>query len=97
MGKGRKMKDDDILELAKDAWRNGQWRFSDRGLIQFARAIAERERDACAMVCDDRSMRCEKEAQEVIINGEYEEVSYIRSTAWQISICAASIRARGEK
>ena len=64
--------------------------------IAFARAVAAKEREACAMVCDDRVMRCEKEAQEAIINGEHDEVSSIRSTAWQISVCAAMIRARGE-
>jgi hypothetical protein len=43
------MTDDDILELAKDAWRNGQWCFSDRGLIQFVRAIAQKDEcETCA-------------------------------------------------
>ena len=53
------------------------------------------EREACAKVCDDKAMRCETRAQEAIEAGEHDEVSAIRSTAWQISVCAAAIRARG--
>lgn len=61
--------------------------------IQQEAAAAERE--ACAMVCSGRAMQCESEAQRAIENGEHDEVSAIRSTAWQISVCAAVIRARG--
>ena len=53
------------------------------------------EREACAKVCDDKAMHCEAKAQEAIEAGEHDEVSAIRSTAWQISVCAAAIRARG--
>jgi len=53
------------------------------------------EREACAKVCDGKAMRCETRAQEAIEAGEHDEVSAIRSTAWQISVCAAAIRARG--
>lgn len=53
------------------------------------------EREACAKVCDDKAMRCETRAQEAIEAGEHDEVSAIRSTAWQISVCADAIRARG--
>ena len=54
------------------------------------------EREACAKVCDDKAMHCETKAQEAIEAGEHDEVSAIRSTAWQISVCAAAMRARGE-
>ncbi len=54
------------------------------------------EREACAKVCDDQANRCEKAAQSAIEDGEHDEVSAIRSTAWKISVCAAAIRARGQ-
>jgi hypothetical protein len=55
---------------------------------------AEEEREACAKVCEDKATYCETKAQEAMENGEHDEVSAIRSTAWQISVCAAAIRAR---
>ena len=57
---------------------------------------AAAEREACAKVCEDKAMHCETKAQEAIEAGEHDEVSAIRSTAWQISVCAAAIRARGQ-
>ncbi len=65
-----------------------------RADVDVQRAVIA-EREACAKVCDDKAMRCETRAQEAIEAGEYDEVSAIRSTAWQISVCAAAIRARG--
>lgn len=55
------------------------------------------EREACAKLCQDKAMRLETKAQEAIEAGEHGEVNAIRSTAWQISVCAAAIRARGNK
>lgn len=54
------------------------------------------EREACAKVCEEEAMRCEKAAQRAVEDGEHDEVSAIRSTAWKISVCAAAIRARGQ-
>lgn len=65
-------------------------------LMAFAKLVLAAERDACAKVCEDKSMHCEKKAQEAIEAGEHDEVSAIRSTAWQISVCAAAIRARSD-
>jgi len=65
-------------------------------LVELEYQIREDEREACAKVCSDRAMHCELEAQRAIENGEHDEVSAIRSTAWQISVCAADIRARGQ-
>lgn len=53
------------------------------------------EREACAKLCQDKAMRLETKAQEAIEAGEHGEVNAIRSTAFQISVCAAAIRARG--
>ena len=61
------------------------------------KAAIEAEREACAKVCDDQAARCEAAAQSAIEDGEHDEVSAIRSTAWKLSVCAAAIRARGEK
>lgn len=64
-------------------------------LERFAALVASAEREACAQVCSDKALRCEAEAQRAIDNGEHDEVSAIRSAAWQISTCAAAIRKRG--
>jgi hypothetical protein len=60
------------------------------------KAAVAAEREACAKVCDDQAARCEAAAQSAIEDGEHDEVSAIRSTAWKLSVCAAAIRARGE-
>ena len=67
-----------------------------RADVELQRAVTA-EREACAKVCDDKAMHCETKAQEAIEAGEYDEVSAIRSTAWQLSVCAAAIRARKEQ
>lgn len=65
-------------------------------LERFAALVAAAEREACAKVCSDRAMRCELEAIQAIENGECDEASAIRSTAWQISVCADAIRKRSK-
>ena len=76
------------LALSKDG--------DGRTVQRIQQEATDAERAACAKVCDDRAMRCESEAQRAIEDGEHDEVSAIRSTAWQISICAAEIRARSQ-
>lgn len=98
---------EDIIRMARNAGLTEVVSLSDSRLIafeRFAALIASRvataakaeEREACAKVCDDKSIHCEKKAQEAIEVGEHDEVSAIRSTAWQISVCASAIRARGK-
>ena len=58
-------------------------------------AGAAAEREACAAICDDEANRMEESAQRAIENGEHDEVSAIRSTAWKLSVAAARIRKRG--
>lgn len=54
---------------------------------------AERQTiERCAKVCDAEADKCEQAAQRAIENGEREEVSAIRSTAWKLSIAASRIR-----
>jgi len=70
----------DLVDCVRVAYRAGQ----------------EAEREACAKVCDDQAARCEAAAQSAIEDGEHDEVSAIRSTAWKLSVCAAAIRVRGQ-
>ena len=43
------MTDDEIIEMSSKAGFNGLF-----SLIVFARMVAEREREECAKICDDR-------------------------------------------
>jgi len=89
------MNREDIIRMAREAGIV----FDDKAAPfyeRFAALVAAAEREACAKVCEDKSMHCEKKAQEAIEAGEHDEVIAIRSTAWQISVCAAAIRARGQ-
>ena len=58
---------------------------------------AEREREACAAICDEEANKMEQGAQRAIEDGEHDEVSAIRSTAWKLSVAASRIRKRGEE
>lgn len=96
------MTQDEIIAMAREA---GIWvldtgepydGLSAANFERFAALVAAKEREACAQVCSDRSMRCESEALLAIENGELDGVSAIRSTAWQISVCASEIRARSK-
>lgn len=94
----------DIEALAhREAWRykkssdphhSDTYTFNRTTLLEFARKLTETEREACAQVCDAEADRMEQGAQEAIANGEHDEVSAIRSTAWKLSVAANRIRAR---
>lgn len=58
------------------------------------RANVLAEREACAKVCEAEADSMEQGAQRAIENGEHDEVSAIRSTAWKLSVAANKIRAR---
>ena len=62
---------------------------------KIAAEAVKREREACATVCRERAMKCEHEAQEASANGEQDESVSLRATAWQLTVCAAKIEARG--
>ena len=62
---------------------------------RFAALVAQAEREACAAICDNEANRMEESAQRATENGEHDEVSAIRSTAWKLSVAAARIRKRG--
>ena len=97
------MNRDDVIRMAREAGFASAdfWPDDFQGLFgcveRFAALVAAAERKACAKVCEDKAMHCETKAQEAIDAGEHDEVSAVRSTAWQISVCAAAIRARGQE
>lgn len=95
---------DDVIRMAREAgaefWAdtiivNGK--DADDFMVAFAAAAYSAgqavERDACAKVCDGRAMKNENAAQEAESD---EDATGLRAAAWQIGICAAAIRARGE-
>lgn len=81
-----------------------EWPTSDRthvtttSMLIFANVIADiaaaEEREACAKVCEAEAESMEKGAQDAIENGEHDEVSSCRSTAWKLSVAANRIRKR---
>ena len=63
-------------------------------LAEFVQSEILAEREACARVCDAEADSMEQAAQRAIENGEHDEVSAIRSTAWKLSVAANRIMAR---
>jgi hypothetical protein len=78
---GEGMKQDEIIEMAKKCgWNNPANNMMP--LYEFAKLVAQHEREACAIVCDD-------------INAKYkwpDDVAERVASQW----CADSIRARGQ-
>ena len=72
------MTDDEIIEMSSKAGFNGLF-----SLIVFARMVAEREREACAEICDGFYLSW------IDIQGRYEFMGEGASE------CAGAIRARG--
>ncbi len=54
---------------------------------------AKAEREQCAKVCDDRAMANENAANKC---DDKDDISSLRSAAWQMTVCAKAIRARGK-
>lgn len=61
-----------------------------RSGVELQRAVLA-EREACARVCDERAMKNEHACEGL----DDEDATSLRSAAWQMSLCAAAIRARG--
>ena len=74
------MTDDEIIEMSSKAGFNGLF-----SLIVFARMVAEREREACAEICDGFYLSW------IDIQGRYEFMGEGASE------CAGAIRARGQE
>jgi len=77
---GWHMTDDEIIEMSSKAGFNGLF-----SLIVFARMVAEREREACAEICDGFYLSW------IDIQGRYEFMGEGASE------CAGAIRARGQE
>ena len=73
------MTDDEIIEMSSKAGFNGLF-----SLIVFARMVAEKEREACAEICDGFYLLW------IDIQGRYEFMGEGASE------CAGAIRARGK-
>ena len=96
----------EIIEMAREAgftdwWinppepeRKGMCYGMLARLVEIAQA---REREACANILRERSMKFEKEAQDAIENDEHDEVTSLRSTAWTLTVTAEKIMSRGKK
>jgi len=74
------MTDDEIIEMSSKAGFNGLF-----SLIVFARMVAEKEREACAEICDGFYLSW------IDIQGRYEFMGEGASE------CAGAIRARGKE
>ncbi len=90
---------DEIIRMALDAGLySGNPRIPGTGnmiltrLQRFANLVAAAEREQCAKVCDDRAMANENAANEC---NDKDAISSLRSAAWQMTVCAEAIRARG--
>ena len=89
---------DDIIRMAQEADGHmnshaGGIDIEWDGLLRFAALVAAAEREACAKVCDARTLKNERACD----GADADETISLRSAAWQISVCAAEIRARGER
>ena len=84
----RMVKDD-----CSEAWHEGFKDGYEKGVSAFHESV-KIEREACARVCESEADKMEDGAQRAIENGEHDEVSAIRSTAWKLSVAANRIRAR---
>lgn len=98
------MTEDKIIKVARQAWNEtGEgwtaeaW-FAGRAksFQRFAELVAAEERNRAINICRDRAAKIESEAQRAIDNGEHDEVSALRSTAWQLTVAANEIKADTE-
>lgn len=61
------------------------------GFNDIARTFREDEREQCAAIADARAMRCEAK---IATSEDEDEVTELRSLAWQFSVMAAEMRKR---
>ncbi|WP_157497447.1 hypothetical protein [Diaphorobacter sp. J5-51] len=85
-----------------EAWWNQHGQFCRAGGGDYEKTFAFRaweaavnmERKACAEICRSDALKMEQEALQAIENGEHDEVSSLRSTAWRLTVAANAIGAR---
>lgn len=78
-----RMTQDEIIEMARQSGLVGKPTYTE-GLVAFANLVTQREREACAMVCELLSLEWEDQT----------EIAQIES-ATKLD-CALAIRARGQ-
>lgn len=81
---------DTIIHGGTGLTQPAQW-YRDFAKAVIAEAVVA-EREACAQVCDEKASKMEQEAQAA--EADKEDATSLRSSAWLISVCASSIRAR---
>lgn len=59
-------------------------------------SVKHAERERAVSICTARAAKIEAEAQRAIDNGEHDEVSCLRSAAWQLTVAANEIKADTE-
>ena len=67
--------------------------YTEAQLLAMYAAGAQDMRERAAKVCDGRAMKNEEAANFANDAGEHDEVTSLRSAAWQMSVCGAAIRA----
>jgi hypothetical protein len=82
------MTQDEIIEMAKQAGIVNPQNVINT-LEDFAKLVAQHEREACAKVCEDDAWRCKK----IAIDTQNKQAN---ASAIEASICANAIRARGQ-
>ena len=84
------------LEMPCDRWNKHQHKIVKEVLestpAQSLARLRNEVLEEAAKVCDERAMKNENAAQDCSRNGEQDEVSSLRSAAWQMSVCADAIR-----
>lgn len=77
--------------------KEGELLWSFDAIAQAIEEAQAAEREACAQVCQERAEKCEREAQIAGAAHEHDEAVSLRATAWQITVCAKRILARGQQ
>ena len=91
---------DDIIRMAYEASdgvlsydAEGRWILSEQEVIQLAASVAAAEREACALLCDEKYEAVPESDPYAEADGDYSELIYAEAA----QDCAAAIRARGEQ
>jgi hypothetical protein len=87
------MTKDEIIEMADKAFDESS--FTDAEVICFAKIITEKEREACANICD-LAMLQNQEAINELENDEHIAKCFIEGAMNQLVKTAKAIRARGK-
>ena len=87
------MTQQEIIEMAKSI--NEDWWLDDIDLQAFAKLVAEKEREACALICD-LAMLQGQEAINELEDDEHIAKCFIQGAMTQLVKTSKAIRARGQ-